>query len=96
MDNTIPIGIPDCEIGTNMKTVELIIWLTRAIYRTGKEVITDSGFYILKGLLEMSNMGVYGSELIKEIRYCPMEVHRYVINEYFSTKKIGDVICLSG
>ena len=32
----------------NMKTVGLMLWLTRALWSTGKEVITDIGFRALK------------------------------------------------
>ena len=56
----------------------------------------DIGFCVLKVLLEIRKMGVYGSSLIKNICYWPMGVHRDGINEYWSTKNIGDMGCLSG
>ena len=55
-----------------------------------------SGFFVLKGLLKMRNMRVYGSASIKRRRYWPMGVHGDAINEYFRSKTIGDVGCLTG
>ena len=64
---------PEFETNTNMNTVGLMIGLTRVMWSTGKAVITDSGFYVLKGLLETRKRGVYGSELIKNRRFWPRE-----------------------
>ena len=79
-----------------MKTVGLMIRLARALWSTGKEVIMDSIFFSLKGLLEMSKRGFYGSVLIKKRRYWPRGVYVYAINDYFRSKNIGNVGCLSG
>ena len=46
-DHTIPMGRPDFETSNNMKTVGLMLRLTRALWITGKAVIMDSGFYFL-------------------------------------------------
>ena len=59
-------------------------------------MIMDSGFCVLGGILKMRKRGYYGSTLIKKRRYWPRGIHGYEINEYFSTKNIGDVGCLSG
>ena len=60
---------PEFETSPNMKTIELMLRLTRVMWNTGKLVIMDSGFFFLKGILEMSKRGVYGSALIKKRRY---------------------------
>ena len=59
-------------------------------------MITDSGFCVLKGLLETRKRGVYGIVLIKKRRYWPRGFYGYAINDYFRSKNIGDVRCLSG
>ena len=46
-------------------------------------MIIDSGFCVLKGILEMRNMGVYGIAFIKKSIYWPVRVHG------------GDVECIS-
>ena len=43
-------GRPEFEISTNMKTVGLMTQPTRYIWSTGKKVITESGFCVLKVL----------------------------------------------
>ena len=56
----------------------------------------DSGFFSLKGLLEMRKRRVYGSVLVKNRRYWHRGVYGYAINNYVRSKNIGDVGCLSG
>ena len=74
-------GRPEFETSPNMKTVGLMLRLTRARWSTGKAVIIDSGLCVLKGLLEMRKRGVYGSALIKKRRYWPSGVHGDGIND---------------
>ena len=59
-------GRPEFETSPNMKTARLVLLQTRAIWSTGKAVIMDSVFCVLKGILEMSKRGGYGSALIKK------------------------------
>ena len=70
-DHLITMVRPEFETGPNMKAVGLMIRLTRALRSTGKAVIVDSGFRVLKGLSEMRRRGVYGSALIQKRRYWP-------------------------
>ena len=70
-DHTIPMERPEFETSTNMKVVGLILLLTRELWSTGKSVIIDSGFCVLKGLMEMRKRKVYGGELIKKRCYWP-------------------------
>ena len=92
----IPMGITQFETSDNMKLVGLTIKLTKELCSTGKAVIMDSGLCVLKGLLEIRKRWVYGSELIKKRRYWPRYVHVDGINEYFRSKRIGNVGCISG
>ena len=64
--NLITMGGADFNTSTNMQTFGIIIWLTRLLWSTGKAVIMDSGLCAIKGLLEMSNRGVYWFALIKK------------------------------
>ena len=52
-DRLIPMGRPDFEKIHNIKTVVLVLQLTRLLCSTGKSVIIDDGFFVLKILLEM-------------------------------------------
>ena len=79
-----------------MKTIGIMLRLTRALWSTGKAMIMDSCFCVLKGLLEMRKRGVYGSTLIKKRRYWPRGVSGDAINDYFRSKYTGGLGCLSG
>ena len=50
-------------------TVSLLLRLTKDIFGTGKVVILDSGFCVLRGLVELMKRGVYASSLIKKRKY---------------------------
>ena len=52
--------------------------------------------FVFKGLLEISTRGVYVSALIKYRRYWPRRVYVDAINDYFRSKNVGDIGCLSG
>ena len=82
-DYTIPMGRPESETSPIMKTVGLMLRQIRALWSTGKAVIMDRGSCVLKLLLEISKRVIYGSELIKNMRYWPRRVHGFGINDYF-------------
>ena len=82
-DPPIPMGRPEFETSPNMKMVGLVLRLTRALCITGKAVIMDSGFCVLKRLSEMRKRGFYGSALIKNMCYWPRGVYGNAINDYF-------------
>ena len=51
------------------KTVELLLRMTETIHNTGRLVILDSGFCVLKGLVELGKVGLFVSVFIKERCY---------------------------
>ena len=85
-DNPIPMGRPEFDTSPNINMVGLIIWLMRAMWSTGKAVIMDISYCVLKGILEIRKRGFYGSALIKKRRYCPKGVHGDGINNCFRSK----------
>ena len=44
------------------------------------EVITDSGFCVFRGLVDMFYRGLYASELVKMCGYFTVRIYRYGIN----------------
>ena len=58
MDQPIPMGRPEFEKSHNMKTVGLILQLTRLIWSTSKAVIMDICFCLIKGILKTRKRGV--------------------------------------
>ena len=59
-------GRQNLESSTNMNIVGLMFRLTVSIWSTGKAVIMDISFCVLKGLLGMRKRGVYGNVSIKK------------------------------
>ena len=51
------------------KTVGLLLRLTKPLWHTAKLVILDSGFFVLKGIVEFQKKGVFALVLIKNRRY---------------------------
>ena len=85
-DHPIPMGQPVFETSPNMKMVGLVLQLTRALWSTGKAVIINSGFCVLKGLLEIRKRGGLWNCIDKNMRYWPRGVYGDAINNYFRSK----------
>ena len=52
-----------------VETGGLIMRMTNPLFVTGKAVVMDSGFCVLKGLVGVLAHGVYGTTVIKKKRY---------------------------
>jgi hypothetical protein len=48
------------------KTVGLLLRMMKPIWNTGKVIVLDSGFCILKGIIELKKKGLYAAALIKK------------------------------
>lgn len=71
------------------KTVGLLMRLTRPIWTTGKVIVLDSGFCVLRAIIEIFKVGVFASALIKKRKYWPKDVPGEDIKRYFDDKPIG-------
>ena len=78
------------------KTVGLLLRLTTSIWHTGRVVILDSGFCVLKGIVELRRRGVFASALIKKRRYWPKHIKGDEIRDHFVQREVGDVDALPG
>ncbi len=56
------------EMGT---TIGVLVCLTKRLCCTGKIVVLDSGFCVLRGLVELKKWGIFASALIKKCCYWP-------------------------
>ena len=77
----------------------LLLRLTKVLHKTGKLVVLDSGFCVLKALVELKKQGVFASAVIKKRRYWPKycaggAIQYYV--EYMAKMPVGGVTALSG
>ena len=78
------------------KTVGLLLRLTKALWATGKVVILDSGFCVLRGIIELKKKGVFGAALIKKRRYWPKHIPGDAVKAHFEDRAIGDADAWAG
>ena len=80
----------------NEATIGLLKRLCKPLYGTGSVVILDSGFCVLKGLVELREQGVFAGALIKKRRYWPKYVPGDEIDQHFTAKEVGATDTLKG
>ena len=78
------------------KTVGLMCCMTVPIHHMGKVVIMDSGFGVLKGLLELKKLGVYGLVVIKKCCYWPKDIDSEEIKDHMELTEVGRLDTLMG
>ena len=84
------------EFSEHPKTVALCLRLTKAIHGTGNVVVMDSGFCVLKAIVELRKAGVFSSALIKKRRYWPRYVKGEEIKEHFANMMPGSFDAIKG
>ena len=52
-------------------------------------MILDSGFCVLKGLIELRKVGVFAGAIIKKMRYWPKHIKGDMIDTHFQYKEVG-------
>jgi Transposase IS4 len=78
------------------KTVGLLLRLTKKLWSTAKVVVLDSGFCVLKGIIELRKRGVFAAALIKKRRYWPKYIAGEEIKMHFDDKDVGYADSLHG
>ena len=74
----------------------LMMQMTKSLFVTGKALVMDSGFCVLKGLVGMFAYGVYGTTLIKKKRYWPRYCKGDAIEAFFEDQQFGYVYSVCG
>ena len=80
----------DAETNKHGKTVGLLLRLCKPLLFTGKVVVLDSGFCVLRAIIELKKLGVFAAAVIKKRRYWPKHVDGNAMNEYMADKEIGE------
>ena len=70
------------------KTVGLLLRLCQHLYSSGKIVVLDSGFCVLRALIELRKVGVLATAIIKKRRYWP----RYIFGEEIEKHMEGETV----
>ena len=77
-------------------TVGLLLRMLTPIFHKGYVVILDSGFCVLKGIIELRKKGVFASALIKKRRYWPKFIRGDNIKAHFDNKEVGETDSWAG
>ena len=77
-------------------TVGLLLHMLSPIYHKGFVVILDSGFCVLKGIIELRKKGVFATALIKKQHYWPKYIKGDDIKAHFHNKNMGDADSWAG
>ena len=78
------------------KTTGLLLRLTKPVWSTGKVFVLDSGFCVLKAIVELRNKGLFAASLIKKRRYWPKYIPGDDIIQHFVDKEVGHCDALVG
>lgn len=78
------------------KTVGLLLQMLKSYFASGKYVVLDSGFCVLKGIVELRKRGLFACSLIKKRRYWPTLVAGDAMQQYFDGKEVGSVDAVAG
>ena len=79
--------MPKFETVPGTYTMALMCRITKKLWITGKAVIVDSGFYVLKVFICMYDILVYGSAVVKNSRYCTSVIYGDQINAHSKKSK---------
>jgi hypothetical protein len=71
------------------KTVGLLLRLTKPFWYSGICLVLDSGFCVLKALVELRRVGIYAAAVIKKRRYWPKYILGQEIADHFIGKQVG-------
>ena len=82
------------DLGGN--TVVLLLRTMKSYFATGKHVILDYGFCVLKGLIQFSKKGVFYCYVIKKRRYLPVMVPGKDMEDHFQEVELGDPYANTG
>ena len=91
-----PKELPPKKYDEKGRTSGLLLRLTESIAHSGRVVIMDSGFCVLKSLTALSSVGVFASAVIKKRRFWPKYIDGDAIDQRFGGYDVGKVESLPG
>jgi hypothetical protein len=72
-------------------TTGLMLHMMKPYFGAGKCVVLDSGFCVLKALVELKRHCICACALIKKCQFWPSQVPGAVIDDYMADREIVDV-----
>jgi hypothetical protein len=87
-DRPLDLGTPEFE-GVIGKTRGLLLRMLKSCFNSGRYVVLDSGFCVLKAIVALYEKGIYAGALIKKHRLWPSLVPGDAIDVRFTGKSLG-------
>jgi hypothetical protein len=80
------------------KITGLLMRMLQSYFASGRYVVLDSGFCVLKALVQLKKVGMFACAVIKKRRYWPAFVPGEAISREFDNLelKVGDSLAISG
>ena len=78
------------------KTVELLLRTMKIYFATGRYIILDSGFCVMKGLIQLRNKGIFSCAVIKKRIYWPYMVTCKEMEDNFVEVEVGEKYAIHG
>ena len=78
------------------KTVGLFLRMMESHFSISRYVIIDSGFCVLKGLIQSSKKGGFDCVVIKKRRYWPYMVQGKYTEDHFGGVEVGETDAIQG
>jgi hypothetical protein len=80
------------------KTAGLLLRMLQSYFHTARYIVLDSGFCVLKGIIELRKNGLFGCALIKKRRYWPAGVPGDAMQQFFDADgvNVGDNHAIAG
>ena len=74
----------------------LLLRIMTSYFSSGRYVIVDSGFFVLKGLIHLSKKGIFACYIINKRRYLPSMVLGKDIKGNFGEVDVEETDCIQG
>ena len=71
------------------KTAGLLLPMLQSYFHTARYIVLDSGFCVLKGIIELRKNGLFGCALIKKRRYWPAGVPGDAMQQFFDADGVN-------
>ena len=78
------------------RTTGLLMRLLSSYFATGRYVVLDSGFCVLRALIELKKVGLFACAVIKKRRFWPAMVPGDEMTEAFADANVGTSMAISG
>jgi hypothetical protein len=78
------------------KTCGLLLHMLKTYFATGRYVVLDSGFCVLKAVIALQSYGLFACPLIKKKRYWPTMVPGEAIRVHCEDKEVGETDAIQG